>query len=190
MFKSAALLATVTILFSVPAFAVDSPPLHGQMETFELAEKARPRPGIAWTTPDGEAVTLAEFEGKVVLMNFWATWCAPCLRELPSLDRLANGLDAGIAVVAISIDRQGEAVAGRTMRKLALTDLKLYLDAKSAAARALKVQQMPTTIMFDRHGREIGRLQGAAEWDSEEARALLRYVTANPDHLDALPTEK
>lgn len=173
---------------SAPARAADGPKLEGPMEIFQVAPGTRPRPETTWKDGNGKTVSLKDFDGKVVLVNFWATWCAPCVRELPSIDRLAASLDGEeFKVVAISIDRGGKPVARKMLRRLKLNNLDLYLDRKNTAVREFGVRQMPTTYVFDRKGREVGRLEGAAEWDEPEAVALVRYFIDNPNHGDNPP---
>lgn len=173
---------------SAPARAADGPKLEGPMEIFQVAPGTRPRPETTWKDGNGKTVSLKDFDGKVVLVNFWATWCAPCVRELPSIDRLAASLDGEeFKVVAISIDRGGKPVARKMLRRLKLNNLDLYLDRENTAVREFGVRQMPTTYVFDRKGREVGRLEGAAEWDELEAVALVRYFIDNPNHGDNPP---
>jgi thiol-disulfide isomerase/thioredoxin len=156
--------------------AVSGPELVGQVQNFAATRTPRERPDIAWKDTAGSDVRLADFYGKLVLVNFWATWCAPCLRELPSMDRLQAKLGSeGLQVVAINVDSGGMFAAEPYHRRLGLTALPLYLDQRSALSRAMGVSVMPTTFLIDRRGREIGRLEGGAEWDSEEAVALLRH---------------
>ncbi|MEQ8246231.1 MAG: TlpA disulfide reductase family protein [Alphaproteobacteria bacterium] len=154
------------------------PRVEGQVQHFVLAP--RPTPQTEWRDATGGKVSLADFNGKVVMVNFWATWCAPCVRELPSIDRLQAELGGDdFTVVAINIDTGGEAIAAPFAKRLALDNLALYLDPRGAASRAMGVNVMPTTVVFDRRGKEVGRLEGGAEWDSPEALALLRWFIDN-----------
>lgn len=147
----------------------------GRMAQFEVSDTPTALPPLTMEAPDGRTIGMDHFGGKVVLLNFWATWCAPCLREMPSLDRLQKELGGEtFTVVALSQDRGGRDVAGRFLEKLGLRDLAPYADPTGAAAVALGVTGLPTTVLIDVHGREIGRLTGAAEWDSPEAKALIR----------------
>lgn len=160
-----------------PGGAADSgPPITGQVQNFIPASATRQGPDVAWTNGNGDSRTLADFRGKVVMVNFWASWCAPCLRELPSIDRL-QAIMAGddFTVVAINIDQEGLRVAQPFAQRLNLASLSLYLDPRSIVSRAMGVQVMPTTVLYDRTGRELGRLEGSAEWDTPEAQALLQY---------------
>jgi thiol-disulfide isomerase/thioredoxin len=139
----------------------------------------KPAPELTFLDAQGNEVSLADFRGKVVILNLWATWCAPCRREMPSLDRLqaAHG-DDGLQVLPLSLDR-GEIDKIETFYdEVGLPNLGIYHDPQAAAGRAFGAYGLPTTIVIDREGREIGRLLGPAEWDSEEALALVQAVLA------------
>ena len=152
------------------------PPIAGQVQNFIAASAARQGPNVELVNGNGDPRRLADFEGKVVMVNFWASWCAPCLRELPSIDRLqAKMASDDFTVVAINIDQEGLQVAEPFARRLNLPSLSLYLDPRGIVSRAMGVQVMPTTVLYDRKGRELGRLEGGAEWDTPEAQALLQY---------------
>ena len=131
-----------------------------------------------------DAALLADHPGKVVLVNFWATWCAPCIKELPSLERLqAKSQGTDLAVVALSVDRgaEGGAKARDMLKRLQLEPLGFHQDGDNAVMRGLKIEVMPTTVLFDRSGHEVGRVQGPAEWDKPEAAALLKSVLEKKD---------
>jgi thiol-disulfide isomerase/thioredoxin len=123
----------------------------------------------------GMARSLADWRGRVVLVNLWATWCAPCVEEMPALDRIAARLGGpDFDVVAISVDRQGASVVQPFLGKLGLSRLAPYLDPSNAAVRVLGAPGLPVSVVLDREGRELGRVLGAAEWDSPAFEALLR----------------
>ena len=123
----------------------------------------------------GAARSLAEWRGRVVLVNLWATWCAPCIEEMPALDRIAARLGGPVFdVVAIAVDRQGATVVRPFMEKLGLARLQLYLDPSNGVVRALGAPGLPVSVVLDREGREIGRVLGAAEWDGPAFERLLR----------------
>jgi len=158
------------------AFASEPPPVGGWMEQFSFSKPPRPAPDTPFLAGDGSAVTLADFQGRVLLVNFWATWCAPCVKELPSLDELQLRLGGeGLLVLAVSQDRGGATVAGPFLKKLDVNRLGLFLDSKMKLGRAFGVRALPWTFLIGRDGKVIGQLPGYAEWDSEEAIALIRH---------------
>ena len=148
------------------------------LEEFIPSAPNLPAPGTAFADDTGRSVSLADFRGRVVLVNLWATWCQPCIREMPALDRLAAAMKGtDFAVVLISQDRGGAHVVGPFLQQLGLKVLQTYLDPKSAVGQAFAVRGLPTSILIDRDGTELGRLEGAEEWDGAAAQALLRsYV--------------
>lgn len=169
---AAAIWAAVALLPPMPA----RPPLSGDMRTFDLSQPPSPAPEISFSDLSGNTLGLRDFRGQVVLVNFWATWCAPCLRELPSLERLQSALShADFRLVALSIDREGADTVGPFLEQNGFGGLPTYLDPSGDSAVALGVLGMPTTVLFDRRGREIGRYTGATEWDEPEALALIRF---------------
>lgn len=136
------------------------------------AEPPRPLPAVEFKDAEGRAVPLSTFKGKPVLLNVWASYCAPCVAELPALDRL-KARDGGIIVLAVSLDPLGAKQAGGTLRRLDVTHLDLLLDPGFALTGALALPSLPTTLLIDREGREIGRFIGAAAWDGPEAAPVL-----------------
>lgn len=164
---------------SSPQDVAAPPPLTGEIHLFERHGNPRAVPDIAFTDGEGRPLVLEDFRGRVVLVNFWATWCAPCRYEMPSLDRL-QGLRGGrdFAVLALSMDRQGMAVVQPFFESLELRRLETYLDPGGMAARGFGVTGLPTTILIDAEGREAGRLAGPAEWDAPEAVALIDDLIA------------
>jgi thiol-disulfide isomerase/thioredoxin len=130
-------------------------------------------------------VSLEDFRGHVVVLNLWATGCAPCRREMPSLDRLqARYGGDGLQVVALSIDRGELAQIEAFYAEVGIQHLAIYRDPKAAVSRALGAFGLPTTVVFDQQGREVGRLLGPAEWDSEAAVAMLETLMAKPSGSD------
>ncbi len=140
-----------------------------------------PAPQTPFQTGSGQEVRLETFRDRVVLLNFWATWCAPCIREMPSLDRLQATLrDEGLEVVAVSQDFAGLKVVKPFFERLDLANLELYLNSGGQLARAIGVVALPTTFLIDRDGRLVGGVEGPAEWDSEEAVRLIRHYIEHP----------
>jgi len=151
------------------------PPLSGQMKKFILHPSPKPAPAMAFKAKDGTATTLADFRGRVLLVNYWATWCSPCVAEMPSLDRLEAAMGGpGFAVLPVASDRAGLRVVEPFYAKTELKRLPIYLDQDMKFTRGSGVRGLPTTILIDREGNEVGRLEGNAEWDAPEAQALIR----------------
>lgn len=129
---------------------------------------------VSFVDAAGADTTLSSFRGKTILLNLWATWCAPCREEMPSLDRLQTELGSdAFEVVALAVDRTGLEAARKFLDEIGVKSLKLYADPTTRSGSALKTIGLPTTILIDPEGREIGRLPGPAEWDSADAKALI-----------------
>lgn len=151
-----------------------SQPKSGQMAAFVTKKTPEPLPDVAFKDAAGKEIKLSDFKGRTVLLNIWATWCAPCREEMPSLDRLQKALSSDkFEVVALSIDRQGVDAAKKFLDEVKASALKLYVDATAKQGIALKVVGMPTTILINKDGLEVGRLAGTAEWDSDDAKKLI-----------------
>ena len=179
----AAVLVTLALL-APPSSEPPAPAptrLTGLMGDFTVYTSPLPVPEIAFTDGAGTPRTLSDFRGRVVLLNFWATWCGPCVREMPDLDRLQAALGAeGLSVVALSLDRQGMAKVGAFYDRHALANLAVYLDKTGRARRDFAVSRLPTSFLIGRDGQVIGRLDGPAVWDGEQARGFLRHYLAPP----------
>lgn len=128
-----------------------------------------------FTDGKGQPKTLSDFKGKTVLLNLWATWCAPCREEMPGLDRLQTELGSDkFEVVALSLDRGGIEAARKFLDQINVKSLGTYVDATGKSSKALRVIGMPTTLLINAEGRELGRLVGPAHWDSEAAKKLIQ----------------
>jgi thiol-disulfide isomerase/thioredoxin len=159
----------------LPAGAGSNPLSQGEMATFVFRKTPEPLPAVTFVDATGAARTEADFKGRVILLNLWATWCAPCLKEMPALDRLQKEFGSDkFEVVALSVDRAGPDAAKKFLDKIKVQNLKLYADGSAKAAIALKAVGMPTTLLLNAKGEEIGRLVGPAEWDSSDAKTLIR----------------
>ena len=151
----------------------------GQMAAFVFKKAPEAIPELPFQDKDGKSRTLKEWNGKVVLVNLWATWCAPCRKEMPSLDRLQSSLGSdSFEVVAISADKSGIEGAKKFLDQIKVAKLSVYADPTVRIHSGLKAIGMPASILLDAQGREIGRLVGPAEWDSPEAKALIRAAIA------------
>src|SRR6516225_9509532 len=158
---------------------------HTKLGEFVPASEPAPAPAISLADPSGVTVDLSDLRGKLVLINLWATWCEPCLREMPSLERLQSRLGDKIVVVAISEDRGGSKTVEPFIGKLGLKSVKIYLDPKSAMERAFKVQGLPTSFLIDREGRVLGRVEGAAEWDKPKLLGILKSFLGDEEIIKA-----
>ncbi|MFN0217274.1 MAG: TlpA family protein disulfide reductase [Hyphomicrobium sp.] len=146
----------------------------GQLAAFVAKKTPEPVPNITFQDSTGAPRSLADFKGKTVLLNLWATWCAPCRKEMPGLDRLQQALGGDkFEVVALSLDRQGAEASQKFLTDVGATTLKLYVDPTAKQGTALQILGMPTTILIDAEGRELGRLSGEAEWDSDDAKKMI-----------------
>jgi thiol-disulfide isomerase/thioredoxin len=148
---------------------------------FTPLDPPRPAPELSFAARDGSPAGLADFRGHWLLVNLWATWCAPCVREMPSLDRLQATLGDRLMVLAVSEDRGAAHVVTPFLEKLDLASLHIYLDPKSAVGQGLGARGLPTTFLLDGEGRIRAQLEGAAAWDSPEMLAKLeRYLSETP----------
>lgn len=171
-----------------------SVPLEAKSSTeaefsFTLLEELRALPELRFVDGDGRALTIADFRGRLVLLNIWATWCVPCRREMPTLDRLQAKLGGpDFEVLALSIDRQGLPVVKAFYEELGLRALRVYVDASTNATRDLGVVGIPTTLLIDPKGNEIGRLVGPSEWDRPEMISFLGEQINKADRARASAT--
>lgn len=148
----------------------------GHMSKFRFADAARPVADIAPAAADGRATPLSAWRGKTLLLNVWASWCAPCKEEMASLVRLQSALAAdGLAVVALSIDKTPEP-ARAFLDRHALGALAALFDPGAVASRRLGVVGVPTTILIDGQGRELGRIESGVDWASDTARLLVKAM--------------
>lgn len=166
------------VTLAAAAGAAEGPPLAGWfVEGISLEERAAPdAPFIAIIDGQEREVSLADYKGQVLLLNLWATWCAPCVEEMPSLDRLEAKLGGeDFQVMAISTDRAGLDIVGPFYAEHGLEHLGVWLDPRGQIMHALKARGLPTSFLIDRNGKVVARAEGAAPWDSAEAIALIRW---------------
>ncbi len=153
--------------------------LTGEMQNFAPNETPRPFKDFIFLNAAGEEERISDYQGKVVLVNFWATWCAPCRKEMPSLDRLQGELGSDdFEVLAIGQDLQGMEKVTGFFEKLGLRNLAALNDKTVKSGRSSGVFGLPASILLNAEGEEVGRLVGPAEWDSPEAKALINHVIA------------
>jgi len=154
--------------------AASSDASSGAMAAFVKKATPAPLPDITFQDTSGKDVTLSSFKGKTVLLNLWATWCQPCREEMPALNQLQQTLGSDkFEVVVLSLDRQGLDASRKFLDEVKAHDVKLYTDVTTKQGLALKLVGMPTTILINKDGLEVGRLAGPAKWDSQEAKKLI-----------------
>jgi thiol-disulfide isomerase/thioredoxin len=147
-------------------------------EKLRETPEGRPLPEtLVFQDAEGRETRFDAFRGKGLVVNFWATWCPPCVAEMPALDRAHAALAReGIEVLALSSDRGGRAVVEPFYQRTGLRHLAMWFDARGAAGRALGVRGLPTTLILDRRGQEVARLEGEAVWDSPAMLAAIRRL--------------
>ncbi|WP_298429986.1 TlpA disulfide reductase family protein [uncultured Jannaschia sp.] len=163
-------------LLATPATALDETLLTGTMEKMRVLDAGAPA-ATAYVRADGEAGDLSDHAGQVVVLNFWATWCAPCRAEMPSLQALQNSLgDEGVEVVTMAFGRHNPAQMQRFWEETGITSLPLHRDPDASLARALGVVGLPHTVILGADGDIVAELAGEADWSAPETLALLRSL--------------
>jgi thiol-disulfide isomerase/thioredoxin len=139
----------------------------------DLSAKGKPIPTAEIKNGDGAAAKLSDLKGKPLLVNLWATWCVPCIKELPTLDALAARDGAKLQVVVVNEDLEGARVVTPFLQKRPLKTLKPWLDTANALMIPLKASSLPTTILYDANGKEVWRIARDMDWTGPEAAKLL-----------------
>ena len=177
-------LAAIVIMFALlarPEARADDP-MPTELKGFVASAPGKAAPDIGVADQTEQKVDLSSFRGRIVLVNFWATWCEPCVKEMPALDALQTRF-AGqpFSVMAISEDRGGLPVVRKYYDEHGLDGLDIYLDPHGEAGRAFGIRGLPTTILLDRDGNELGRIEGAVEWDASAVAAQMeKFLAAAP----------
>ncbi len=165
------------MLFAVASFQfalAQAPP-----KNFVLHALPRPVAAISFEDGQGRSRSLADFNGKVVVLNIWATWCGPCRAEMPALDRLQVALGGrDFEVAPVSIDRGGIDLVKKFYAEINIRNLPMYVDTSGQAVRSLGAIGVPTTLIINRAGNEVGRITGPAEWDAPEVAEFLKPIIA------------
>ncbi len=173
-------LYTATVPFANPAMAdmaaAKAAAQTGDMRKLVFHDTPQAVPEAELLTLDDQPRSLAEWRGKWVVVNFWATWCAPCRVEMPTLDRLAG--DGGMAVVAIATGRNPPAAITRFWEETGIANLPALRDPKGDLGRGMGILGLPVTVILNPEGQEVARLIGDAVWDSPEARAVMTALQA------------
>jgi thiol-disulfide isomerase/thioredoxin len=162
------------LLAAIPTALAQEPP-----KNFIVREALQPVGGFRFEDGQSQARSLADFRGKVVLLNIWATWCTPCRKEIPALDHLGAALSgAEFTVLAVSIDRGGIETVRKLFGDLGVQTLPIYVDSTGQAMRTVHVNGLPTSLIIDREGRELARVVGPAEWDAAGTIEYFRQVVS------------
>lgn len=140
--------------------------------TLDISHRGTAAPADGFVDPAGKPVTLAAFKGKPVLVNLWATWCAPCVREMPTLDKVATRAGDRLKVLTVSQDRDGVDL-GPTFARGGFKRLERYRDTEQKLGFAYETGVLPTTVLYDAQGKEVWRVIGAMDWDGPRANTLL-----------------
>jgi thiol-disulfide isomerase/thioredoxin len=160
----------------VPEACASAPPALGK---FRQTLGSKDVPHATFLDDAGNEKSLADLRSPGLVVNFWATWCAPCVKEMPALDRLARvGGERGLQVLALSADREGASVVREFYDKNNIRHLPVAIDKLSRVARAVGIDGLPTTVLYDSEGREAGRVIGVAEWDTPAALDFLSRCLA------------
>ncbi len=148
----------------------------GEMQNFTLHETPQGVAEITFKDAEGRDLSLADFKGRLVMLNLWATWCAPCRREMPDIDALQakyGGKD--FIVLALSQDRKGVDAVRDFYAEIGVKNLEIFIDQKARSSRKLRAPGLPTTLLLNKSGSEIGRLIGPANWNSADAQKLIEH---------------
>ena len=175
------LLGLVLQLVALPAAAYHEAdePSDGTVASFKPVEPPYALPGVTFHDAQGRPVRLDDFAGRVVLLNLWATWCPPCVRELPALDRLAGRFaDAPFAVVTLALDQGGALQASPFFERLGIENLVLYVDPARVIGEVLPDDVLPASFFLDREGRVISYLRSYVDWDDAAVDHLVRDLLA------------
>jgi len=168
----------VPLTAAVPA-AIGKELATGALAAFLIKPERKPVPDIAFQDGQGKTLKISQWKGRVALVNLWATWCAPCRKEMPDLAKLQAELGSkDFEVVAISVDRKGVDASSAFLKETGADNLALYVEPTTTVVNELQALGLPSTLLIDREGREIGRLVGPADWASPEAQTLIKAALA------------
>lgn len=176
----AAIALGLWLILLPPGGAPQSPSYTEPKRSESLAAPAERTaiPQVTFTDPAGNGQSLETRRGKVLLVNFWATWCAPCIAEMPALSALQKRFPDGFEVLALSQDRDGAPVVAKFYEGMAIDNLPILLDTKGEAGRAIGGRGLPTTLLVDRQGREALRVEGGREWDQAPYVGMIEALLA------------
>ena len=170
------LVAILTVL-SMEVHAMDYKVLKEGVRGYRNLKNLPSAPQVEFTNKAGEKMRLQDFKGKTVLLNFWATWCPPCIKEMPALNKIAKEFkDKDFVVIAIATGRQGKETPDRFLKKRELNDIISYHDPDQNFMRLMDIQTLPVSFIVGKDGKMQGGVIGMTEWDSPEALTALREL--------------
>jgi thiol-disulfide isomerase/thioredoxin len=173
---AAVLVAILAVLYGIERSHVHAGP-PASLAPFALTSPAKAAPQVGFEDAKGKRHTLAEFRGRYVLLNLWASWCAPCVKELPALAKLSQAVPASrLTVIAVDVGRGGADKARAFLKEHDAGALGTYVDTDLALMRSFGSLDLPLTVLIDPQGREIGRALGAADWDTSDAIAYFKSL--------------
>jgi len=176
-FIACLLLAGTLVSARVLAYHEASEPSDGTVNSFRWVKNPPTLPEISIEHWPAKRVSLSRYRGKIVLLNFWASWCPPCVRELPALDRLQERHGGEqFSVVAISLDRSAEPAREMFVDRLALEHLDFFIEPAEHLGKIFPVDVLPSNFIIDRDGRVIGMLRSFVDWDSPAADAFVERL--------------
>lgn len=175
-----ALLYTATLMLANPAVAdvaAAKAALDGSMKKLVFHSAPKPAGTADFMTFDEQPLTLSQWQGKWVLVNFWATWCAPCRKEMPMLSELQTELGGDdFEVLTIATSRNPPPAIKAFFNEIGVTNLPMHRDPRSTLAREMSVLGLPVSVILNPDGQEVARLTGDADWSSDSAKAALRAL--------------
>ena len=171
--------AAATVPVASPTGGVSKDLATGALAAFLIHPEPKPLPDLQFQDGAGKPLKLSDWKGRVVLLNLWATWCAPCRKEMPDLSKLEKELGSDqFEVVAVSVDRKGAEASAAFLKETGVDNLKLYVEPSTKIVNDVQSAGLPASILVDRQGREVGRILGPAEWGGPEAQALIKAALA------------
>ena len=150
--------------------------LKEELEDFELSKEKQNISDLKFKDDEGKEISFSDFQDKILLVNFWATWCAPCIKEMPSLDRLKKKINKNFDVIAISVDRDGVKKVKDFFNENKITNLEEYFDTKNSLAKEMNLIGLPTSFFINKKGDLIGYFQGDLEWDNNTVIEFINYL--------------
>ena len=150
--------------------------LKNELEDFELSKEKKNISNLIFKDHKEKEISFSDFKGKILLVNFWATWCAPCIKEMPSLDRLKSKINGDFDVIAISVDRDGVEKVTDFFDENKISNLEKFFDIKNSLAKEMNLYGVPTSFFVNKEGDLIGYYQGDMEWDNDTVINFINYL--------------